>query len=230
MQGAPALAPGSSTGRDHWRLSAWRGPVSSLGTMITLLGPSWSPPTAAARAPPAPRSHPAATVLQEGEKAMDPHSALPTGLWAPRAEGDRQTGSKAWCQPSTSSLQLGRAHGGVEGKGSSSITPRPSVIFHPAVLRDEGVDHLLHGEVGDELVLGQGTPRHGIEMTHALQGRWPGTGYTACLAPGQQHRGGWGTASEPKTPGCCQGRRQRRRRAHISAVPGGVPLCPFCRT
>lgn len=73
--------------------------------------------------------------------------------------------------------------------GVSSINPRPSVIFHPAVLRDEGVDHLLHGEVGDELVLGQGTPCHGIKMTHALQGRWPGTGYTACLAPGQQHSG-----------------------------------------
>lgn len=47
----------------------------------------------------------------------------------------------------------------------------PSVILHPAILRDECVYHLLHGKVGDQLVLGQGTPRHWIKMTHALQGR-----------------------------------------------------------
>lgn len=57
--------------------------------------------------------------------------------------------------------------GGARGKASAG----PSVILHPAILRDECVYHLLHGEVGDELVLGQGTPCHRVKMTHALQGR-----------------------------------------------------------
>lgn len=65
----------------------------------------------------------------------------------------------------------------------------PSVILHPAVLRDERIYHFLHGEVGDELVLGQGTPRHRIEMTHALQGRrQPRTGYSTRPASAPGHR------------------------------------------
>lgn len=82
-----------------------------------------------------------------------------------------------------------RAAGRSQKKGGSARPPGPSVIFHPAVLRDEGIDHLLHGQVGDQLVLGQGTPRDGIEMTHALQGRrWPPTGYAAYPAPGPAAR------------------------------------------
>lgn len=57
------------------------------------------------------------------------------------------------------------------GPGGQCWPLGPSVILHPAILRDECVYHLLHGKVGDQLVLGQGTPRHWIKMTHALQGR-----------------------------------------------------------
>lgn len=43
-----------------------------------------------------------------------------------------------------------------------------SVVLHPAVLLDEGVNHLLHGQVGDQLVLGQRTPGDWVEMSHSL--------------------------------------------------------------
>lgn len=43
-----------------------------------------------------------------------------------------------------------------------------SVILHPAVLLDESVDHLLHSQVGDQLVLGQRTPGDRVEMSHSL--------------------------------------------------------------
>lgn len=43
-----------------------------------------------------------------------------------------------------------------------------SVVLHPAVLLDEGVDHFLHGQVGDQLVLGQGTPGDRVKMADSL--------------------------------------------------------------
>lgn len=44
----------------------------------------------------------------------------------------------------------------------------PSVVLHPAVLLDKGINHFLHGQVRDQLVLGQGTPGDRVEMTHSL--------------------------------------------------------------
>ncbi|KAF3853477.1 hypothetical protein F7725_014165 [Dissostichus mawsoni] len=38
-----------------------------------------------------------------------------------------------------------------------------------AVLLDKGIDHLLHGQVWDQLVLGQGAPGDRVEVTHPLQ-------------------------------------------------------------
>lgn len=109
----------------------------------------------------------------------------------------------------------------------------PSVILHPAVLRDERVYHLLHGEVGDQLVLGQGTPRHRIEMTHALQGRrkrrWPQTGYSTrpTSAPGH---GQVATRPAPcrypaRQPRVCRGRGKERCGARVSPLkvpPSGM--------
>lgn len=45
-------------------------------------------------------------------KATCPRPALPKGPWAPRAEGDRQGGSKAWCQP-------GQGGGEIPKRGSA---------------------------------------------------------------------------------------------------------------
>lgn len=44
----------------------------------------------------------------------------------------------------------------------------PSVVLHPAVLLDKGIDDFLHGQVGDQLVLGQGAPGDWVKMTHSL--------------------------------------------------------------
>lgn len=44
-----------------------------------------------------------------------------------------------------------------------------SIVLHPAVLLDKGIDHLLHGQVRDQLVLGQGTPGDWVEVAHSLQ-------------------------------------------------------------
>lgn len=43
-----------------------------------------------------------------------------------------------------------------------------SVVERPLVLLQEGVHHLLHGEVGDELVRRQLHAGHGVEVTHTL--------------------------------------------------------------
>lgn len=43
-----------------------------------------------------------------------------------------------------------------------------SVVLHPAVLLDKGIDDFLHGQVGDQLILGQGTPGDGVKVTHSL--------------------------------------------------------------
>lgn len=121
-------------------------------------------------------------------------------------------------------------------KKGLGVDPEPSVIFHPAILRDEGVDHLLHGQVGDQLVLGQGTPCDGIEMTHALQGRrWPRTGYAAYPAPGPAARPlglAWHPPGDPAQSFLLlPGRGGRGAGVFPSpAVPGDVPLCPSCRT
>lgn len=197
--------PGRSTGRPPQHAAScrggsnfgdcqrWGGPFPLLWAMKVLATPSRRPQatllhaagqgSSEHRAPHGqkPSDRPSRGSPGRG-KAPCPRPALPKGPWAPRAEGDRQGGSKAWCQP-------GQGGGEIPKKGGSARPPGPSVIFHPAVLRDEGVDHLLHGQVGDQLVLGQGTPRDGIEMTHALQGRrWPPTGYAAYPAPGPAAR------------------------------------------
>jgi len=44
----------------------------------------------------------------------------------------------------------------------------PSVVLHPAVLLDKGIDDFLHGQVWDQLILGQGTPGDRVKMTHSL--------------------------------------------------------------
>lgn len=50
-----------------------------------------------------------------------------------------------------------------------TLRVRSSVVLHPAVLGDECVDDFLHGQVGDELFLGQGAPGHRVKMAHTLQ-------------------------------------------------------------
>ena len=44
-----------------------------------------------------------------------------------------------------------------------------SVVLHPAILRDERIDDLFHGQVGDELFLGQRAPGHRVKVAHTLQ-------------------------------------------------------------
>lgn len=44
------------------------------------------------------------------------------------------------------------------------------VVLHPAVLLDKGIDHFLHGQVGDKLVLGQGASSDRVKMSHPLKG------------------------------------------------------------
>lgn len=44
-----------------------------------------------------------------------------------------------------------------------------SVVLHPAVLLYKGIDHFLHGQVGDQLVLGQRTPGDWVKMAYPLQ-------------------------------------------------------------
>lgn len=39
----------------------------------------------------------------------------------------------------------------------------------PAVLREEWINELFHGQVGDELFLGQGAPGDRVKVAHALQ-------------------------------------------------------------
>lgn len=43
-----------------------------------------------------------------------------------------------------------------------------SVVLHPAVLLDKGIDHFLHGQVGNQLVLGQRAPGDRVKVTHSL--------------------------------------------------------------
>lgn len=44
-----------------------------------------------------------------------------------------------------------------------------SVVLHPAVLLYKGIDHFLHGQVRDQLVLGQRTPGDWVKMAYPLQ-------------------------------------------------------------
>lgn len=44
-----------------------------------------------------------------------------------------------------------------------------SVVLHPTVLLYKGIDHFLHGQVGDQLVLGQRTPGDWVKMAYPLQ-------------------------------------------------------------
>ncbi len=44
-----------------------------------------------------------------------------------------------------------------------------SVVLHPAVLLDESIDHLLHGQIGDQLILGQRAAGHWVKMANTLQ-------------------------------------------------------------
>lgn len=44
-----------------------------------------------------------------------------------------------------------------------------SIVLYPAVLRDESVNDFLHGQVGDELFLGQRAPGHRVKVAHTLQ-------------------------------------------------------------
>lgn len=43
------------------------------------------------------------------------------------------------------------------------------VVLHPAVLLYKGIDHFLHGQVRDQLVLGQRAPGHWVKMAYPLQ-------------------------------------------------------------
>lgn len=43
------------------------------------------------------------------------------------------------------------------------------VVLYPAILRDECINDFLHGQVGDELFLGQRAPGHGVKVAHTLQ-------------------------------------------------------------
>lgn len=52
---------------------------------------------------------------------------------------------------------------GVGGVGCSSV------VLHPAVLLYKGIDHFLHGQVGDQLVLGQRTPGDWVKMAYPLR-------------------------------------------------------------
>lgn len=42
------------------------------------------------------------------------------------------------------------------------------VVLHPTVLLDESVDHLLHGQIGDQLILGQWAAGYWVKMTNTL--------------------------------------------------------------
>lgn len=44
-----------------------------------------------------------------------------------------------------------------------------SVVLHPAVLLDESVNHLLHGQIGDQLILGQRAAGDWVKMANTLQ-------------------------------------------------------------
>lgn len=44
-----------------------------------------------------------------------------------------------------------------------------SVVLHPAILLYKGIDHFLHGQVWDQLVLGQRTPGDWVKMAYPLQ-------------------------------------------------------------
>lgn len=55
------------------------------------------------------------------------------------------------------------------GKVGSPGPCLASVVLHPAVLGDERINDLFHGQVGDELFLGQGAPGDRVKVAHALQ-------------------------------------------------------------
>ena len=55
------------------------------------------------------------------------------------------------------------------GKAGCPCTRPASVVLHPAVLRDERINDLFHGQVRDELFLGQGAPGDRVKVTHTLQ-------------------------------------------------------------
>lgn len=42
------------------------------------------------------------------------------------------------------------------------------IVLHPTVLLDESVNHLLHGQIGNQLILGQRAAGYWVEMTNAL--------------------------------------------------------------
>lgn len=58
----------------------------------------------------------------------------------------------------------------IGGPGEGWEVRFSSVVLHPAVLLDKGVDHFLHGQVRDQLVLGQRTPGDRVKMAHSLCG------------------------------------------------------------
>lgn len=92
---------------------------------------------------------------EEGERGkMLRHGGGPVGSLA--RSGER--GGPSWLP-----LQLGVAPGAFP-------VLRRSVIFHPAVFGYEGVDHLFHGQVGDQLVLGQRASSHGVKVANPLVG------------------------------------------------------------
>lgn len=43
------------------------------------------------------------------------------------------------------------------------------VVLYPAIFRDECINDFLHGQVGDELFLGQRAPGHRVKVAHTLQ-------------------------------------------------------------
>lgn len=47
-----------------------------------------------------------------------------------------------------------------------------SVVLHPTILLDKGIDHFLHSQVRDQLILGQGAPGDRVEVTDSLQRRF----------------------------------------------------------
>lgn len=80
---------------------------------------------------------------------------------------------------------------------------RASVVLYPAVLRDESINDFLHGQVGDELFLGQRAPGHGVKVAHTLQ---------------QELRMFNGLVYRDPSP-----------KAHGLSLPAGAPQCPCGR-
>lgn len=65
------------------------------------------------------------------------------------------------------------ATAGAAVKIQRTVPSQPSVIFYPAVFRDECIYHLFHSKVWDQLVLGQRASGHGIKVTNTLKGKRP---------------------------------------------------------